>query len=449
MTRVLSIALVALAVLVASLRPAHADVTVVYAPPADRAPLVARPVCPTEDPAARTAPRPGANRERVVEGGPRSRPPADRSDRISRAAAAPDAADPGREQGTVSERAAEVDGGAADDESPALAPAVVSAAAEREADADRDPEADREAEAGRETEHAAAAEADAEAGADPDPDPDPGSGSPIAAATPAPGPDASVGGPESTAPSSAPSMSRRRAAREPATAPAPPSDAPPIVAAVASTPPSPTECRSPVALVRSPEERLELPLTDCDGRPLAANVGALSILARPRTLATLPSERDLREHESDPVSVADGIRRLHPGLLERLRVLADRFPGHAIEILGGYRSEAREGSRHLHGLAIDVRVVGVGIDDVHAVAVRFDRTGVGLDRAAGFLHLDVRERSLHWIDAGPDAPPEIIGDPARPPTPIRSAAADEVDPEQVADEVIRGLRDVRLGAPAP
>jgi hypothetical protein len=230
-----------------------------------------------------------------------------------------------------------------------------------------------------------------------------------------------------------------------------------------------------ILLVREgTDEHAEVPLTDCEGAPDPSSLAELSILARPRALATRPSARELAAHAHDPDWVAGGVRRLHPGLAERLRALADRFPGHALEIVAGYRPDAGEGSRHLRGLAIDVRVRGASLDAVYAYVRRFDRTGVGLHREAGFIHLDVRERTLHWIDESrPGEPPEItiLGDrprtpivrsatpalsppPATPALSVTSAASTtsdeaEVDPDAVAEKVVRALGQVRLDLAAP
>ena len=264
----------------------------------------------------------------------------------------------------------------------------------------------------------------------------------------------------------------------------------PVPEPAALTAPCPSP--RPVALVREgSDERASLALTDCAGRAEPQSQVELSLLARPSTLATRPSARELAEHRTDPEWVAAGIRRLHPGLAERLRAIADQFPGHVIEIVSGFRPDAREGSRHLVGVAIDVRVQGASLDAVHAFVRRFDRTGVGLVRATGVIHLDVRPRSVLWIDeSAPGEPARIVEDDARragpivrapertldaPPVAQRSGAdrapdrappdrpaprsslpsddvpgdhvpgdEDELDPDAVADEVLRGLGELSL-----
>jgi hypothetical protein len=209
-----------------------------------------------------------------------------------------------------------------------------------------------------------------------------------------------------------------------------------------------------VRAIEGASERRSIPLLDCEGRPEPESLIALSVLARPRTLVTPPSARELATHSGNRDYVAAGIARLHPGLLERLRVIADRFPGHAIEIVSGYRPEASSESRHHFGLALDVRVVGASLDAVHAVVSRFDRTGVGLYRAAGLIHIDVRERSIQWIDeGGSEDGPRIVreAERRRARAPERSAPErdleEELDADSIADEIMRDLRTVPLPVP--
>jgi hypothetical protein len=241
-------------------------------------------------------------------------------------------------------------------------------------------------------------------------------------------------------------------------------------------------------------------LTDCAGRPDADGVVALSILARPRTLATRPSARELSEHAADPTWVAAGIRRLHPGLLERLQVLADQFPGHALEIIAGGLPRLAGENRHAHGLALDLRVQGVSLGAAHAFARSFDRTGVGLYPALGFMHLDVRQHAVHWIEedggsegprlvrddtrtrgglvrsaalrtgaalpvvplaAGPapasgpgptpapsNLPASAAASPASPSPLVEQPVEENFDADDIADEVLRGLEGMSLEVPS-
>jgi uncharacterized protein YcbK (DUF882 family) len=151
-------------------------------------------------------------------------------------------------------------------------------------------------------------------------------------------------------------------------------------------------------------EEVTLALVDANGAPNPAALDRLSILARPRGLPA-PTQRST----DDPDFVAPGIRRLHPSLLLRLALLAERFPDRGIEIVSGYRPDAREGSRHRHARALDLRVRGESIEDVRALLEAQPETGVGYYPTSGFVHVDIRERSVHWTDrSGPGEPPAIV-----------------------------------------
>lgn len=207
---------------------------------------------------------------------------------------------------------------------------------------------------------------------------------------------------------------------------------------------TPRPCPTPVALVRTVDdvrERRALPLLDCDGQPDTESLVALSVLARPRALVTPPSAHELGTHSGNRDHVAAGIARLHPGLLERVRVIADRFPGHEIEIVSGYRPDASSDSRHRHGLALDLRVVGVSLDEVYRLVSRFDRTGVGLYRSGNLIHIDVRERSVDWIgDENAERNTSVVSE--------TSTDDPELDADAIADEIMRDLRSIPLPVPS-
>lgn len=233
---------------------------------------------------------------------------------------------------------------------------------------------------------------------------------PIAHPTPAPSPPTAT--PQVASPATPPPATPPPATPSPAT---PPSTA--AVSASETTAPAASlrasgcQTPAPVRFVRatdgSREHRL-LHLTDCHGAPDQESLRELSILARPRT-AERPTARDLAAHAADPDFYAADIRRLDEGLLTRLQRIADRFPGHDIELTSGYRPDARESSRHRTGHALDLRVVGASLEEVHALALSFDESGVGLYPTSEFLHVDVRPRVTRWVDlAGPGEPANMV-----------------------------------------
>ena len=83
-----------------------------------------------------------------------------------------------------------------------------------------------------------------------------------------------------------------------------------------------------------------------------------------------------------------------PGLVGKLADLADHFAGRPIEIVSAYRHppHASRGSRHRHGRAIDIRVVGIPARTVRDYLwTRYDdEVGVGFYRQQQFVHLDHR-----------------------------------------------------------
>lgn len=211
-------------------------------------------------------------------------------------------------------------------------------------------------------------------------------------------------------------------------APADPARAPEAAPELEPASLAPTRERScaPVEIVRVGDgsgEHASLILVGCDGVPDAASLVELSLLARPHG-EERPSDAVLAAHAADADWVAPRLRRLHSGLLSRLRAIADRFPGQPIEIVSGYRPSARDGSRHRFGRAIDLRVRGVEVATLDAFASTLEETGVGLYPTTDFIHVDVRTRTAHWIDtSGPGEPPALVREPRdeRAPAPPGSA----------------------------
>jgi len=147
-------------------------------------------------------------------------------------------------------------------------------------------------------------------------------------------------------------------------------------------------------------EEVVIALVDAEGRPDPSGLQALSILARPSG-TDRPSEEELTEHRDDLSWVASDLARLHPALLLRLEQIRRAFPGHAIELVSGLRSDGPESSRHRTGRALDLRVVGVPLAELDALLRTLPETGVGLCPASDLVHLDIRGDRAHWIDLHP------------------------------------------------
>ncbi|MFA7429648.1 MAG: DUF882 domain-containing protein [Rhodospirillaceae bacterium] len=104
----------------------------------------------------------------------------------------------------------------------------------------------------------------------------------------------------------------------------------------------------------------------------------------------------LRDHRTGDVgtmapALLDLLHRLH-------RVMRSHEP---FEVISGYRSPktnaalaARSGgvatdSLHMRGMAIDVRLPGRALRDLHMAALNLKGGGVGYYRKSNFIHLDV------------------------------------------------------------
>lgn len=103
----------------------------------------------------------------------------------------------------------------------------------------------------------------------------------------------------------------------------------------------------------------------------------------------------LRDHRNGEVGKID------PALLNFLFDVAERAgAAPAFDVISGWRSQASndllrarssgvaKGSLHLQGKAIDVRLRGVKVANLHDVALGLRRGGVGYYPKADFVHLD-------------------------------------------------------------
>lgn len=91
--------------------------------------------------------------------------------------------------------------------------------------------------------------------------------------------------------------------------------------------------------------------------------------------------------------------KIHPELVIKLQRLRDYF-GKPVVVNSGYRTRSHNAkvggissSKHLEGLAADIRVVGVSPGTVAQVAEKLGFTGIGLYK--NFVHLDVRSGKLY------------------------------------------------------
>ncbi|MFT3923065.1 MAG: D-Ala-D-Ala carboxypeptidase family metallohydrolase [Myxococcales bacterium] len=89
---------------------------------------------------------------------------------------------------------------------------------------------------------------------------------------------------------------------------------------------------------------------------------------------------------------------------ERLLGLIHRATRHFeapfVNLVSGIRRD-RGASRHTHGLAADIVLPGVEDEDLADFFRQQGFIGVGVYTRAGFVHVDVRDRSFFWVDPSP------------------------------------------------
>lgn len=137
------------------------------------------------------------------------------------------------------------------------------------------------------------------------------------------------------------------------------------------------------------KESLRLRLFDASGKPDPKARGRLA--------------RFLRDRESDDQ------KRPHTRLMRVLAYLADHFNGRTIVVVSAYRSEPNGtsgSSRHATGEALDLRVEGVPNEVLRDYCLTLTRVGVGYYPRSSFIHVDVRDKAVYWVDwSRPGEPP--------------------------------------------
>lgn len=93
---------------------------------------------------------------------------------------------------------------------------------------------------------------------------------------------------------------------------------------------------------------------------------------------------------------------VHPELVNKLEHLR-RLAGRPVLVNSGYRCPAHNqavggaaNSYHLKGMAADIRVPGLPVQNLAALAEQAGFSGIGLYRQQGFVHVDVRGWRARW-----------------------------------------------------
>lgn len=225
-------------------------------------------------------------------------------------------------------------------------------------------------------------------------------------------------------------------------------------------------CFAPaVSIDRNGLENETFSLVDCKGKPVESAREKLSILARPWGVARptieprkKPKKADKRGSGKDKptemaaMDIAPNVRLLDAGLLTRIDTIAKHFPGKHISLVSGYRPRS-QGSLHQTARAIDLRVVGVGNEEVVAFCKTIGDTGCGYYPNSSFVHVDVRipgTGSVTWIDAsGPGEAPRYVS--TWPPPPEAKAPDadihDGATPEGIEEQVLSDSAKPAVTAP--
>lgn len=107
-------------------------------------------------------------------------------------------------------------------------------------------------------------------------------------------------------------------------------------------------------------------------------------------------------------------------LIRMLVKVSDHFGGKPIRVVSGYRpyspTQYTPHSRHNTGHAVDFSVVGVSNTVVRDFCRTLPNVGCGYYPNSSFVHMDVREMSVYWVDySGPGQAPRYANAQGRDP----------------------------------
>jgi hypothetical protein len=116
--------------------------------------------------------------------------------------------------------------------------------------------------------------------------------------------------------------------------------------------------------------------------------------------------------------------------------VSDTFGGRLIRVVSGYRTSSYfADSRHKHSAAIDFSIAGVPNAVVRQYLLLFDDVGVGYYPNSSFVHLDVRDGAMQWVDyAGPGEAPRL-----HPNAPRYAQAPSVSDLDEIAENVAAAM----------
>jgi uncharacterized protein YcbK (DUF882 family) len=132
-----------------------------------------------------------------------------------------------------------------------------------------------------------------------------------------------------------------------------------------------------------------------DGRNASAEVEMVDANGKVRLKGLRELGAVMQRHE-------DGTpKSVHPRLAMLLSKISDHFGGRPIRVISGFREAGgytQESSRHLQGRAADIQVAGVPHRAVFEFCRSLRQTGCGYYPRSVFVHVDVREQHVQWVD---------------------------------------------------
>lgn len=148
---------------------------------------------------------------------------------------------------------------------------------------------------------------------------------------------------------------------------------------------------------------------------LKTDVALINANTGERTVVTIGFDGSVNEETQKQINAFFRCRRtnrkhnINQGLLAKLADLSRRFDGRAIDIVSGYRSapHSTPTSRHRHGRAADIRIVGISSKKIrdYLWMRHGDEVGVGYYKQQQFVHLDHRpgHKPTAWTQHREDA----------------------------------------------
>lgn len=97
----------------------------------------------------------------------------------------------------------------------------------------------------------------------------------------------------------------------------------------------------------------------------------------------------------------DRERPMHPRLIEIVARVSEAFGRETVSVVSGFRAPpfGAPHSKHFHGRAMDLRLPGVSSKKIAAwVWKNFRGVGVGQYPKQDFVHIDVRDVDVRWVD---------------------------------------------------